>query len=88
MDDRTKLIKEKLSNLKSNKSVDDSTASSQKTSAIDDFKLLIVFLIRISSVCGSLYYICIKFNVLPFSMWQSIVIYFGITSLITLFRSK
>lgn len=90
MDDfRAKLIKEKLSNLKSDKSTNDLQSSTEeKPSLAENLKQLFGILVRMFSVYGALYYSFMKFGLVPFTMWESFVIYFGFTSIISIIKRK
>ena len=83
LDDRTKLLKEKISSLKSA----DGNATN-KSSAAEDFKVLIIFVIKLLSVYGSQYFILNKIGIAPFSIWESAVIHSGIVSIVSIFKSK
>jgi len=81
--DKTNSLRKKISQLK-----EDTIDTSPTEKDHGALYYLLLFATRFFAVYGAHYYLMKKFGKIPFSMWESFVIFFGFLTLVSLFIKK
>jgi hypothetical protein len=80
---KTEFLRKKIRQMKEEEQVD-----VPKTKVLDTIHTLIVVLLRVFAFFGTQYYILERTAIEPFTVWQSVVIYMGISAFISLFKKS
>jgi len=80
---KTEFLRKKIRQMKEEEQVD-----VPKTKVLDTIHTIIVVLLRVFAFFGTQYYILKRTAIEPFTVWQSVVIYMGISAFISLFKKS
>ena len=83
---KTEFLRKKIQQMKEEK-VEEAEQTGKKK-LTDLLSTVLVVLLRISFFFGAQYYVLAKLAVDPFTIWQSTVIYLGISAVVSLFKKS
>jgi hypothetical protein len=81
---KTEFLRKKIRQMKEEEQED----VAPKTKVFDTIHTIIVVLLRVFAFFGTQYYILERTAIEPFTVWQSVVIYMGISAFISLFKKS
>jgi hypothetical protein len=80
---KTEFLRKKIQQMREEEQED-----APKTKVFDTVHTIIVVLLRVFAFFGTQYYILERTAIEPFTVWQSVVIYMGISAFVSLFKKS